>query len=198
MMSANVQGSLARFAGFELDLKTGELSSSGRKIRVHEQALRILSMLVARPGEVVTREEIRQALWPDNTVVEFENSMSSAVMRLRRAVGDSADDPHVIETIPDAVTVWSPRSNTARRCSPCDRPRSPSPAYGKRLREQAGSVERCWRRPQSDCFYYRSHRSKPPATPGHQRQGYAHGVRLRFCHSKVFPRIPAGAILPMT
>jgi TolB-like protein/DNA-binding winged helix-turn-helix (wHTH) protein/Tfp pilus assembly protein PilF len=100
MMSANVPGSLARFAGFELDLKTGELSSNGRKIRVHEQALRILSMLVARPGEVVTREEIRQALWPDNTVVEFENSMSSAVMRLRRAVGDSADDPHVIETIP--------------------------------------------------------------------------------------------------
>ena len=54
MMSANIQGSLARFAGFELDLKTGELSRNGRKIRVHEQALRILSMLVARAGEVVT------------------------------------------------------------------------------------------------------------------------------------------------
>jgi len=99
-MSANTGDSLARFAGFELDRNAGELRRNGQKIAVHDQALRILGMLVARPGEVVTREEIRRVLWPDDTVVEFENSVNSAVMRLRRALGDSAENPRLIETIP--------------------------------------------------------------------------------------------------
>jgi TolB-like protein/DNA-binding winged helix-turn-helix (wHTH) protein len=99
-MPAKARYPVVRFAGFELDTNSGDLRRNGKRIPVHDQALRILAMLVARPGEVVTRDEIRQELWPGDTVVEFENTVNSAVMRLRRALGDSAENPGIVETIP--------------------------------------------------------------------------------------------------
>jgi len=91
---------LVRFAAFELDLRAGELRKDGAKqVRLPEQPFRILTMLLERPGQVVSREEIRQTLWPNDTVVEFEHSISAAMNRVRQALGDSADNPRYIETL---------------------------------------------------------------------------------------------------
>ena len=88
-----------RFGAFELDLRGGELRKEGRRIRLQEQPFQILRMLLESPGEVVSREEIRKRLWPDDTVVEFDHSINAAVKRLRDAVRDSADKPRYIETV---------------------------------------------------------------------------------------------------
>src|SRR5215467_193855 len=91
---------VVRFAGFRLDFRTGELIGEGGKaVRLPEQPLRILRTLMERPGEVVTREELRKRLWPNDTIVEFEHSISAAMNRLRQALGDSAENPHYIETL---------------------------------------------------------------------------------------------------
>jgi len=92
--------SIARFDGFVLDLRTGELrDDNGKVIRLPEQPFQILVMLLERPGELVSREEIRKRLWPNDTVVEFEHSISAAMNRLRQALGDSANEPTYIETL---------------------------------------------------------------------------------------------------
>src|SRR5438445_3611922 len=91
---------LVRFEGFQLDLRAGELHADGGKtFRLPEQPFRILTMLLQRPGEVLTREDIRKKLWPNDTIVEFEHSISAAMNRLRQTLGDSADRPHYIETL---------------------------------------------------------------------------------------------------
>lgn len=89
-----------QFAGFRLDLRAGELRAEGGKIvRLPEQPFRILKTLLERPGEIVTREELRKCLWPNDTIVEFEHSISAAMNRLRQALGDSAEEPRFIETL---------------------------------------------------------------------------------------------------
>jgi eukaryotic-like serine/threonine-protein kinase len=88
-----------RFGSFELDLRVGELRKEGRRIRLQEQPFQILRMLLESPGEVVSREEIRKRLWPDDTVVEFDHSINAAVKRLRDALRDSAERPRYIETL---------------------------------------------------------------------------------------------------
>jgi eukaryotic-like serine/threonine-protein kinase len=91
---------VARFEGFELDLRAGELRREGNPaVGLAEQPFRILEMLLERPGEVLMREEIRAALWPNGTVVEFEHSINAAINRLRQVLGDSVDAPHYIETL---------------------------------------------------------------------------------------------------
>lgn len=89
-----------RFGAFELNLRTHELRKQGMRVRVPDQSAVILAMLVERPGEIVTREDIRQRLWSDGTVVEFEHSISSAVARLRDALAESSATPRYIETVP--------------------------------------------------------------------------------------------------
>jgi TolB-like protein/Flp pilus assembly protein TadD len=89
-----------RFAAFEVDLQAGELRKHGVKVRLQEQPFQILSALLERPREVVTREELRKKLWPGDTFVDFEQSLATAVKKLRRALGDSAAHPHFIETLP--------------------------------------------------------------------------------------------------
>jgi len=111
---------LARFAAFELDLRAGELRKDGAKqVRLPEQPFRILTMLLERPGQVVSREEIRKTLWPNDTVVEFEHSISAAMNRLRQALGDSADHPRYIETLARGATGcwcrWNGRSLRTRQ-----------------------------------------------------------------------------------
>jgi serine/threonine protein kinase len=91
---------IARFEGFELDLRAGELRHEGEKaVALPEQPFRILSMLLDRPGDLVTREEIRSKLWPNGTIVEFEHSINAAVNRLRQVLGDSPENPRYIETL---------------------------------------------------------------------------------------------------
>ena len=99
-MAVNTSKGIVRFEAFELDLRAGELRKDGAKpVRLPEQPFRILTMLLEHPGEVVSREEIRKKLWPNDTIVEFEHSISAAMNRLRQALGDSADNPRYIETL---------------------------------------------------------------------------------------------------
>jgi DNA-binding winged helix-turn-helix (wHTH) protein len=90
---------IIRFSPFELDVRAAELRKHGIRIRLHEQPFRILLMLLENPGEVVLREEIRRALWPNDTIVEFDHSINAAIQRLRFALGDSADNPSYVETL---------------------------------------------------------------------------------------------------
>ena len=90
----------ARFGGFEFDLSSRELRKGRTRLRVPDQSLAILAMLLERPGELVTREAIQARLWPHGTVVEFEHSVNSAVKRLRQALSDTATTPRFIETLP--------------------------------------------------------------------------------------------------
>jgi TolB-like protein/DNA-binding winged helix-turn-helix (wHTH) protein len=89
-----------RFGLFEADLASGELYKHGRLIHVQEQPFRILAMLLERPGEVVSREEVRKKLWPQGTFVDFDESLDTALKKLRNALGDSPKNPIFVETIP--------------------------------------------------------------------------------------------------
>jgi DNA-binding winged helix-turn-helix (wHTH) protein len=90
---------LVRFGLFELDLKTGELRKRGLRIALQDQPFHVLAMLVARPGDLVTREELRAALWPDAVFVDFDHGLNKAVGKIRRAIGDLAESPRFIETL---------------------------------------------------------------------------------------------------
>ena len=88
-----------RFGSFELDLRAGELRKADVKIKLQEQPLQILAMLLEHPGQVVTREELRNRLWASDTFVDFDHSLNKAINKLREALGDSADNPHFVETL---------------------------------------------------------------------------------------------------
>ena len=89
-----------RFGVFEADPRSGQLRRHGAKVKLADQSFRILSLMLERPGEVVTREELRRELWAEDTFVDFEAGMNSAIKRLRDALGDSADSPRFVETLP--------------------------------------------------------------------------------------------------
>jgi TolB-like protein/DNA-binding winged helix-turn-helix (wHTH) protein/Tfp pilus assembly protein PilF len=95
-----IPAQVVRFGVFEANLRSGELRKSGIKIKLHDQPFQILAMLLERPGELVTRDELRQKLWPADTFVDFNHGLNNAVLRLREVLGDSADTPRFIETIP--------------------------------------------------------------------------------------------------
>src|SRR5581483_7098958 len=88
-----------RFGRFDLDLRSGELYSNGLKVQLQEQPFRILELLAQRSGELVTREEIRRRLWPNGTIVEFDNAVNVAMKKLRLALGDPAEHPHYIQAV---------------------------------------------------------------------------------------------------
>jgi DNA-binding winged helix-turn-helix (wHTH) protein len=90
---------IVRFGTFELDLKTGELRRKGVKVALQEQPFQVLAMLVARPGDLVTREELHQKLWPDAVFVDFDHGLNKAVGKIRRALADLADSPRYVETL---------------------------------------------------------------------------------------------------
>ena len=88
-----------RFGTFELDLRAGELRRNGSKVKLQEQPFQVLTLLLERPGEVVTREELQKRLWPADTFVDFDHSLNAAIRRLRDALGDSAENPRFVETV---------------------------------------------------------------------------------------------------
>ncbi len=88
-----------RFGIFEADLKSGELRKNGSKIRLQEQPFQVLAMLLERCGDVVTREDLRQKLWPADTFVDFDHSLNTAINKLREALSDSASNPRFVETL---------------------------------------------------------------------------------------------------
>src|SRR5262252_9376796 len=90
---------LVRFATFEADLASGELRRNGLKLRLSGQPFQVLAMLLERPGDVITREELQKRLWPD-TFVDFDHNLNAAINRIREVLGDSAENPRFIQTIP--------------------------------------------------------------------------------------------------
>jgi DNA-binding winged helix-turn-helix (wHTH) protein len=96
---ANDAAKIVRFGVFEVDLTAGELRKSGSKVRLQEQPFQLLAYLLTRSGEVVTRDELREKLWPADTFVDFDHSLNTAVNKVREALGDSASSPRFVETL---------------------------------------------------------------------------------------------------
>ena len=90
---------IVRFGVFELDLSAGELRKNGVKLRLQGQPFQVLTLLLERSGEVVTREELQQKLWPSDTFVDFDHSLNTAINKVREALGDSASSPRYVETL---------------------------------------------------------------------------------------------------
>ena len=99
-----------RFGLFELDARAGELRKQGVRIKLQDQPLQILQVLLERPGELVTREELQKRVWPSDTFVDFDHGLYNAIKRLREALGDTADTPRFIETTPRRGFGWLPQS----------------------------------------------------------------------------------------
>jgi len=99
-MTQGRTGRVFRFGAFEVNEATGELRKQGIRIKLHSQPFQVLVMLVERPSELVTREEMRQRLWGDDTFVDFDHGLNTAVNKLREALGDSASQPRHVETVP--------------------------------------------------------------------------------------------------
>ena len=91
---------ILRFGVFEVDVRAGEVRKHGARIKLQEQPFHVLTVLLQRPGELVTREELRSENWPADTFVDFDNGLNTAINKLREALGDSADSPRFIETLP--------------------------------------------------------------------------------------------------
>jgi Tol biopolymer transport system component/DNA-binding winged helix-turn-helix (wHTH) protein len=98
-MPANSSSRIIRFSSFEVNLHTGELRQRGQRIKLQAQPLQVLAALLERPGEMVTRKELRDKLWPADTFVDFDHSLNAAIKRLRDALGESAERPIFVETV---------------------------------------------------------------------------------------------------
>src|SRR6201987_586161 len=90
----------ARFGVFEVDFRSGELQKHGIRLRLQEQPFQVLALLLEHAGDLVTREKLRQKLWPADTFVDFDTGLNSAIKKLRDVLGDSAEEPRYIETLP--------------------------------------------------------------------------------------------------
>ena len=99
-MAVAPENGLVRFGVFELDTKAGQLSKNGIRVRLSQQPLQVLSVLVEHPGEVVSRKDLHKLLWPSDIFVDFDHGLNKSIQKLRDALGDSPESPRYIETIP--------------------------------------------------------------------------------------------------
>src|SRR5512143_1408438 len=135
-MDSGAEVRRVRFGDFEVDLRTAELVQGGRSVRIQEKPFQVLALLLERPGELVTREELRQALWPADTFVDFDVGLNTAIRKLREALGDSADDPRFIETLPRrgyrfmATASGAPSPDVVERQGPLLPPAETVPSEG--------------------------------------------------------------------
>jgi cholera toxin transcriptional activator len=162
----NIRGRRFRFGVFDLDISTGELHKDGKPIpRIRDQAFRILVMLLESPGNLVTREDLRERLWASDTFVDFDHGLNSAINQLRNALGDSAASPRFIQTLP---------RRGYRFIAPVQPADRPQPAMAREIREalaqnsDAESSHPAKRRPLSASEHQPSLLSDPqdlPAVP---------------------------------
>ena len=96
---ARSSSGVVRFGVFEADLRSGELRKNGVRIRLPGQPFEVLAVMLERPGEVVTREELQNRLWPDGTFVDFDHSLNNAINKIREVLGDAAESPRFVETL---------------------------------------------------------------------------------------------------
>jgi TolB-like protein/DNA-binding winged helix-turn-helix (wHTH) protein len=100
MSDPKATDSIIRFQRFELDLQSGDLRKDGTRFKLQNQPFRVLAALLERPGQVVTREDLRRRIWPNDSAGDFDHAINLAIGKLRTSLGDSADVPHLIETVP--------------------------------------------------------------------------------------------------
>jgi TolB-like protein/DNA-binding winged helix-turn-helix (wHTH) protein/Tfp pilus assembly protein PilF len=138
---------LVRFGAFEVDLLAGELRKSGIKIKLQEKPFQVLALLLEHGGDVVTREELREKLWPADTFVDFDHSMGTAVAKLRQALGDSAQNPRFVETVSSRgyrfimpVSRPSERNEPAALAVPFSEQNRTQTQPSRLVRQLAGSV----------------------------------------------------------
>jgi len=133
-----------RFGKFEIDTRSEEIRKNGRKVRLPDQPFRILLLLLERPGDVVTREELRLKLWPADTFVDFDHGLNNAISKIREVLGDSADTPRFVETLPRrGYRFIAPVDVEAHGGAPAVAPVSPPAVDGEAgLRPAAGRVAR--------------------------------------------------------
>src|SRR5579863_2728694 len=136
---------ITRFGVFELDLSAGELRKNGVKVRLQEQPFQVLAVLLERAGEVVSREELRQKLWPSDTFVDFDHSVNTAINKVREVLGDSASVPRYVETLPrrgyrfiapvqtETAQTDTPPANAAPVILPSAKPAPSAPALHPEL-----------------------------------------------------------------
>ena len=135
-----------RFGTYELDLSSGELRKNGLKVRLTGQPFQILAILLERPGELVTREELQKRLWPGDTFVDFDRGLNAAVNRVREALGDSAENPRFVETLPKrgyrfiGQVEVSPRATSTESQPTVDGQRNGIAGRGWKVGIAAGSV----------------------------------------------------------
>src|SRR6266567_3233353 len=110
---------IVRFGLFEADLQSGELRKNGRKVPLQGQPFQVCAILLSRSGELVSREELRQQVWPEDTFVDFDHALNTAITKIRLALGDQADNPRFVETLP---------RRGYRFIAPVDKPTSSTPA----------------------------------------------------------------------
>src|SRR5437660_6207550 len=99
-MESRPSNAVVRFGAFEVNEQAGELLKDGIRIRLQEQPLQILQILLEHPGKVVTREDLKKRIWPSDTFVDFDHGINNAIKRLREALADTAETPRYIETLP--------------------------------------------------------------------------------------------------
>ena len=147
-MATQPTGQRLQFGAFEFDVPAGELYRQGRRVRLQEQPRQVLAALLERPGEIATREELRERLWKTDTFVDFEHGLNTAIKKVRQALGDSADAPEFIETlarrgyrfiapvvtVPDAAPVDPARGSGP---DPVSAGRAPAPGRGRAFRRAA-------------------------------------------------------------
>lgn len=142
-MAVSPAEDVVRFGLFELDLKAGQLSRNGTKLRLPQQPLQVLAVLLERPGEILTRDELQQRLWPSDVFVDFDHGLNKSIQKLRDALGDSATSPRYIETIPRVgYRFIAPVRNGTRPLEPevaikVERP-APAPAVTGKQRTRWG------------------------------------------------------------
>jgi DNA-binding winged helix-turn-helix (wHTH) protein len=131
---AESKSAVARFGTFEVDLEARELRKSGRRLRLQDQPFAVLAILLERSGEIVSREELRQRVWPADTFVDFDHSLNTAVNKVREALDDAATNPQFVETVPRrgyrflAELHWQERSIVPTTSQP-----APAPAGSEEL-----------------------------------------------------------------
>ena len=137
---------VVRFGTYEVDLRSGELRKNGLKVRLTGQPFQILAILLERPGELVAREELQKRLWPGDTFVDFDSGLNAAVNRVREALGDSAENPRFVETLPRrgyrfiGQVEGPPRANSTESQPAVDGQRNGNAGRGWKIGIAAGSV----------------------------------------------------------
>jgi DNA-binding winged helix-turn-helix (wHTH) protein len=124
---------IVRFGLFEADLQTGELRKNGVKVPLQGQPFQVCAILLSRSGELVSREELRQQVWPEDTFVDFDHALNTAITKIRLALGDQAENPRFVETLPRRGYRFIAQLTAKSTGSCAASPRGPPRAQDKRL-----------------------------------------------------------------